>query len=163
MRVSPADVRMDDLCTRISREVESTFPGSSIELAQNGDMGGCWDEQRVAQALSNLMSNAIKYGAAGTPVRVTLAGNAPDEIVVAVRNRGPEIAPEKLESLFQPLVRGAGDDPTGSNWGWDYLSSVRSPTPMGGRLRWNLPAPARSSASDSREVLTQPVHRQSGR
>lgn len=117
IRVNPAEVQMDDICTRIAREVEAAFPGSSIELTQEGDMAGCWDEQRVAQALSNLMSNAIKYGAADAPVRVTLAGNAPAEVVVQVHNQGPEIAPEKLESLFQPLVRGAGGDPTGSSLG----------------------------------------------
>ncbi len=117
IRVSPAAVRMDGICTRIAREVEAAFPGSSIELTQEGDTAGCWDEQRVAQALSNLMSNAIKYGAADAPVRVALAGNAPAEVVVEVHNQGPEIAPEKLESLFQPLVRGAGGDPTGSSLG----------------------------------------------
>lgn len=117
IRVSPAPVRMDDICTRIAREVEAAFPGASIELTQEGDMAGCWDEQRVVQALSNLMSNAIKYGAADVPVRVALAGNAPAEVVVEVHNQGPGISPEKLESLFQPLVRGAGGDPTGSSLG----------------------------------------------
>lgn len=117
IRVNPAAVRMDDLCTRIAGEVEAAFPGSRIELTQEGDMAGCWDEQRVAQALSNLISNAIKYGAADAPVRVTLAGNAADEVVVAVHNQGVEIAAEKLESLFQPLVRGAAGDPTGSSLG----------------------------------------------
>ena len=116
IRVNPADVAMDDLCTRIARDVEAAFPSSRIELAQQGDMQGCWDEQRVAQALSNLMSNAIKYGAADAPVRVTLAGSAA-EVVVAVHNEGAEIPTEKLESLFQPLVRGDVGDPTGTSLG----------------------------------------------
>lgn len=116
IRVNPVDVRMDDLCTRVAREVESAFPGSRIQLTRKGDMQGCWDEQRVAQALSNLMSNAIKYGAADAPVRVTLAGDAV-EVVVAVHNEGVEIAPETIESLFQPLVRGDAADPTGTSLG----------------------------------------------
>lgn len=117
MRVSPADVRMDELCVRVAREVEAAFPGSSIELAQEGNMAGCWDEQRIAQAISNLMSNAIKYGARDVPIFVTLIGTAANEVVVEVHNRGPAISPEKLESLFQPLVRGAGVDPTGYSLG----------------------------------------------
>jgi len=117
IRVNPADMRMDDLCMRIAHEVESAFPGSSIELTQEGDMAGCWDEQRVAQALSNLMSNAIKYGADDAAVHVALDGNAPDDVVVAVHNAGAEIAPETLESLFQPLVRGDVGDPTGTSLG----------------------------------------------
>lgn len=117
MRVNPADARMDELCTRVAREVEAAYPGSRIELAQEGDMQGCWDEHRVAQAVSNLMSNAIKYGAADTPVSVALDGNAPGEVVVAVHNRGRQIPPETLESLFQPLVRGHAEDPTGTSLG----------------------------------------------
>jgi signal transduction histidine kinase len=117
IRVNPADVGMDGICTRISREVEAAFPGSRIELAWAGDMSGCWDEQRVAQALSNLMSNAIKYGQADAPIRVTMDGHASDEVVVAVRNQGTQIPPETLESLFQPLVRGAVGDPTGTSLG----------------------------------------------
>jgi len=117
MRLSPADVRMDDLCARVAREVEAAFPGSSIELTQEGDMAGCWDEQRIAQAVSNLMSNAIKYGAQDVPIHVTLVGIARDEVMVEVHNRGAEIPPEKLESMFQPLVRGAGSDPTGYSLG----------------------------------------------
>lgn len=117
IRVSPADTCMDKLCTRIAREVESAFPGSRIKLTREGQMHGCWDEQRVAQALSNLMSNAIKYGAADTPVRVSMDGSAPGEIMVAVHNQGDEIAPEKRESLFQPLVRGQAGDPTGTSLG----------------------------------------------
>ena len=117
MRVSPAPARMDELSTRVARDVEAAFPGSRIELSQAGDMQGAWDEHRVSQALSNLMSNAIKYGAADAPVTVTLDGRGAEEVVVAVHNAGALIPPETLESLFQPLVRGQAGDPTGHSLG----------------------------------------------
>jgi len=117
IRVHPASVRMDELCTRVAHEVESAFPGCRIELDPHGDMQGCWDGQRVAQALSNLMSNAVKYGAPDAPIHVTLDGSSPARMVVSVQNRGTRIAPEKLESLFQPLVRGQAGDPTGISLG----------------------------------------------
>ena len=134
MRVSPANVRMDDLCARVAREVEAAFPGSSIELAQEGDMAGCWDEQRIAQAISNLMSNAIKYGARDEPIQVTLIGIACNEVVVEVHNQGPTISPEKLESLFQPLVRGAGSDPTGYSLGLGLFIVREIATAHGGAV-----------------------------
>lgn len=117
MRVTPADTRMDDLCTRMARDVEAAFPGSRIDLVAKGDMQGRWDAQRIAQAVSNLMSNAIKYGAPDTTVGVTLDGTATDEVVVAVHNQGSRIPPGTLESLFQPLVRGDVGDPTGTSLG----------------------------------------------
>ncbi|MBA2238258.1 MAG: sensor histidine kinase [Lysobacter sp.] len=134
LRVNPAEAKMDDLCVRIAREVEAAFPGSSIELTHEGDMTGFWDEQRVAQALSNLMSNAIKYGAPDAPVRVSLDGNASTEVMVSVHNQGAEIDPEKLESLFQPLVRGAGSDPTGCSLGLGLFIVREIATAHGGTV-----------------------------
>ncbi len=133
IRVNPADVRMDELCARIAREVEAAFPGSRIALAQEGDLRGCWDEQRVAQALSNLMSNAIKYGAADAPVRVMVSGNDA-EVVVAVHNQGTQIPPETLESLFQPLVRGQAGDPTGNSLGLGLFIVREIATAHGGTV-----------------------------
>lgn len=117
VRVTPATMQMDQLCERLAREVESAFPGSRIELRQEGAMAGHWDEQRVAQAVSNLMSNAIKYGAADSPVRVNLATGPSGDMVVEVHNEGPRIPAETLESLFQPLVRAAGADDSGVSLG----------------------------------------------
>ena len=134
IRVLPQDVRMDELCTRAAREVEAAFPGSRIELAQEGAMEGCWDEQRVAQAVSNLMSNAVKYGAPDAPVQVTLDGNAAAEVLVAVHNRGAPIPPETLESLFQPLVRGAVGDPTGTSLGLGLFIVREIATAHGGNV-----------------------------
>lgn len=134
MRVSPGDIRMDELCARVAREVEAAFPGCRIDMVEHGDMAGCWDEQRVAQALSNLVSNAIKYGAPGTPISVSVDGNAAKEVVVEVHNKGPEIPPEKLESLFQPLVRAAGSDPTGNSLGLGLFIIREIATAHGGTV-----------------------------
>jgi signal transduction histidine kinase len=134
IRVNPQDVQMDELCTRVAREVEAAFPGSRIELAREGDMHGCWDEQRVGQTVSNLVSNAIKYGTSGAPVRLTLDGNDPAEVVVAVHNQGARIAPHKLESLFQPLVRGETDDPTGFSLGLGLFIVREIATAHGGTV-----------------------------
>lgn len=81
----------------------------------NCELRGRWDEQRVQQLLSNLVSNALKYGAPGTPVRVTAAA-ADADVLVEVGNRGPALERHTLERIFDPLQRGAdrpqrpGDD-----------------------------------------------------
>lgn len=117
MRVSPAETRLDELCERIALEVEAVFPGRAIVVNTEGNLSGVWDEERIAQLVSNLMSNGIKYGQADAPVSVYLHGGASDEVVIEVTNRGPGIAAETLESLFQPLVRGTGPDATGFSLG----------------------------------------------
>jgi signal transduction histidine kinase len=58
----------------------------------------------LARALGNLIDNALRYGGAA---RVRLARAAGDA-VVTVEDDGPGIAPERIESMFEPFVRGEG-------------------------------------------------------
>ena len=71
------------------------------------------DGQRVARTRSaalrrvieNLVGNALRYG---RDVEITVADevNEAKEIVVRVLDRGPGLAPEQLEQVFQPFYRG---------------------------------------------------------
>jgi signal transduction histidine kinase len=61
------------------------------------------DQQRIGHLLSNLLSNAIRY-CDGPLVRVSTLVNA-DEVIVTVRDNGPGIAPEYLETIFDPFVQ----------------------------------------------------------
>jgi two-component system phosphate regulon sensor histidine kinase PhoR len=67
------------------------------------------DRDELVRALENLVENALKYGAAGKRVDITLArnqtrGGAP-EARVAVRDYGPGIAPEHLPRLTERFYR----------------------------------------------------------
>jgi len=63
------------------------------------------DPKRIAQLLSNLLVNALIYGAPDEPVHV--AGRSADGgVVLSVANRGVRITPEKMAQLFQPFWRG---------------------------------------------------------
>src|SRR5688572_28774445 len=74
MRVTPASVRVDEVCGRVVREVEAALQGAHIEVECTGDMSAVWDEQRIAQGVSNLLTNAYKYGAQGSPIRLAVDG-----------------------------------------------------------------------------------------
>ena len=117
MRVLPKDVDMWQVCARIVGELRANDPARAIELETRGDLGCVCDEERIAQAISNLVGNALKYGAADAPVKVTADGSAPDEISVSVQNGGPPISKATRESLFEPLVRGANANLQGYNLG----------------------------------------------
>jgi len=62
------------------------------------------DPDRLDQILDNLLSNALRYGDAGSDVAVTME-RAPDGVAVAVTNRGVGIPAEQLPQLFQPFRR----------------------------------------------------------
>jgi len=64
---------------------------------------GEWDPDRLGQVVSNLVSNAIKYGHTGR-VDVTASASI-DEATITVTDRGAGIPAEDLVSLFEPFVR----------------------------------------------------------
>ena len=64
------------------------------------------DQVRIEQVVANLLDNAFKFSAAHA--RVTLRREG-DQAVLEVADDGEGIAPEFLEHVFEPFVRGAGD------------------------------------------------------
>jgi PAS domain S-box-containing protein len=62
------------------------------------------DPDRLAQALTNLVGNAIKYSAPGSTVTLT-SRNDGDEVEIAVRDEGVGIAPEDVERIFDRFER----------------------------------------------------------
>jgi len=65
------------------------------------------DPDRIAQVMENLLTNAIKYGSAETPIVVGIA-REDHNIAVAVTNQGKALAPEELPRLFERFHRTAG-------------------------------------------------------
>jgi signal transduction histidine kinase len=64
---------------------------------------GRWDPVRVDQILTNLLTNALKYGR-GKPVEVTLECD-PHTAKLIVRDHGIGIAAPDLERIFEPFER----------------------------------------------------------
>jgi signal transduction histidine kinase len=67
----------------------------------------CGDPIRIEQVITNLLTNAARYGAPGSDIEVLLA-IANDAAKVGVRNRGPGIPPEEIPNLFNRFVRSRG-------------------------------------------------------
>jgi signal transduction histidine kinase len=104
---------VDDLGDALAQtvlECRTGYPQRSI-VSDIAIAGTVWcNRDRVTQVLSNLLTNALRYGAAGTPVHVT--ARVDDGMFhLAVANQGDTIAPEKLGKLFQPYWRDDGGQP----------------------------------------------------
>lgn len=77
----------------------------NLHVVAPGEVVVVWDEVRIEQVLTNLVSNAIKYSPGGT-VQVTVEETEDDWVRVGVQDEGPGI-PEHLRlSLFDRYVRG---------------------------------------------------------
>lgn len=63
------------------------------------------DERRLIQALTNLLTNAVKYTDAGGSIRVSVTGEG-DEIALSVRDTGRGISADLLPHVFELFVQG---------------------------------------------------------
>jgi signal transduction histidine kinase len=64
------------------------------------------DPDRLAQALRNLLNNAIDHTAAGTGVvRLEVSASGADEVQISVLDDGPGIAPDQVERIFDRFHR----------------------------------------------------------
>ena len=67
------------------------------------------DAVLMVQMLINLLDNALKYGAPDAPVEL-LVRRIGDELMFAVRDRGPGVPPAQRERIFEVFQRGASND-----------------------------------------------------
>jgi signal transduction histidine kinase len=64
------------------------------------------DELRLEQVITNLVSNAAKYGPVESTITVTLRREQ-DTAVIEVHDQGPGIPPEERQHIFEPFYRAA--------------------------------------------------------
>lgn len=74
----------------------------SVEAPEGGTLFA--DAEKLARALSNVLRNAVSYADAGTEVRIE-ATEREAAWRICVTDRGREIAPEHLESIFEKFYR----------------------------------------------------------
>jgi signal transduction histidine kinase len=101
-----ANAPLEPVLRQVLAELRAAWPDRPIEASFALTAPIKCDRGRVAQLFSNLLGNALTYGAAGAPVRVTAMTDGAD-FVLSVANSGAEIPPSTIERLFLPFSRGA--------------------------------------------------------
>ncbi|HEY0856368.1 MAG TPA: HAMP domain-containing sensor histidine kinase [Albitalea sp.] len=104
-------VHLGPVLRQAVEELEALHPGRSLALRCSGELEGSFDGARLAQMLSNLVSNAIQHGDAASPVDILVEG-AHDTLAITVRNQGPPIPPALHAQIFRPLLRNAVPRPS---------------------------------------------------
>lgn len=90
-----------EVAQRFDEEAERT--GSAVSVQVPDTVPGRWDHSRVDQALSNLLSNALKYGA-GRPIDIVLADQS-ERVTLTVCDQGIGIAPEDRKRVLGRFER----------------------------------------------------------
>lgn len=85
-------------------EIRLASPGTPLQEEYSfADPLNC-DPGRIAQLVSNLLSNAVTHGSPGKPVQIR-AYDEDGEFVLSVANEGTPIPPETVALLFEPFTR----------------------------------------------------------
>jgi signal transduction histidine kinase len=140
LNLSEVDLR--PVLSQVVEELKATAPGQQIICTFALRQPVWCDPARIAQLLSNLLSNAVSHGASDKAIEVE-ARTADGGFELVVVNHGETIPADTQERLFQPFFRGS-DLSGGLGLGLYIASEVARA--HGGTLR--------VSSSDNRTAFT---------
>jgi signal transduction histidine kinase len=153
LKTAPQDI--GQLCRSIADEFTVPERPSRVQVQYSGDPVAPVDSGIFAQALSNLLGNALQHGDAEAPVSVQIDGRAPDRLRVAISNRGV-IAAERLAHIFEPFQHRDGTRKSGQGLGLGLYTASTFVRAHGGDLA------VASDAAGGTTVLTVTLPRPNG-
>jgi signal transduction histidine kinase len=95
---------LENVLKQVVDELQTIHPERVIETELHLTQSVVADRIRVGQLFSNLLGNALAYGAEDEPVRVAATTDGRFELVVC--NKGTPIPAAAMERLFLPFARG---------------------------------------------------------
>lgn len=103
-----ANGSLEDLLIQVVNEIQNNSPERTIDLEIALDHEVYCDKNRIAQLLSNLLSNANHHGDPKAPVNVRAITNEKN-FELSVSNQGERISETALAHLFEPFYRESND------------------------------------------------------
>jgi len=97
-------VDVADVVRAVARMLEAGTYGATVAVDAPAEAVVEGDRARLERVLQNVLSNAIKYSPAATPVQVILQPRE-DEVIIRVQDRGVGIPADELLHIFTPYYR----------------------------------------------------------
>lgn len=153
--------------SKVARDVVARFAdevaraGCRPELKLDPSVRGCWDRQRIEQALGNLLGNALKYGP-GKPIQIEVS-RAGRNARLSVRDQGIGIEPSSLGRIFERFERAVPSSSYGGLGLGLYITkqiveahggSIRVVSELGGGSSFVLEIPAEAMELTTRSSGT---------
>jgi two-component system, sensor histidine kinase and response regulator len=144
--IQARDADLGQLCRTAASEFEE-LDKRGFDCGVQGDPPGRWDPDRILQAFSNLIGNALRHGAADGAIAVRIDGRSPDAVAIEVENGGT-----LPESVRASLFAATGETRGGADLGL-YIVDQIARAHGGGVV---------AEASDGRTVFTVRLPRRAG-
>lgn len=139
MEVSAEDIESESLVTEALRRLDDKIKetGATVRVVESLPR---WQGNRTwaTQGIYNLIANALKFRRNGEAPQVEIASYHPtveegSVVGIVVRDRGPGVAPEHAERIFQLFQRAVGREVEGTGAG---LAIVRQVAERHGGRAW---------------------------
>jgi PAS domain S-box-containing protein len=133
LQLHPEPLELSTLVREVAErfEPELARSGSPLQLQLSEETRGQWDRLRLDQVLTNLLSNAMKYGR-GNPIALSTEVEAA-RVRISVKDGGIGIAPEALSRLFNRFERAVSERNYGG-FGLGLWIARQIIEAMGGRI-----------------------------
>jgi signal transduction histidine kinase len=111
--------RLATLVAYVVREVAAAYPQHRVVLEVAEDVRGSWDEDRIAQVVRALVTNAAQYGRERGAVGVEVKSHADGAATIAVHNelQGMPLSDAAIATMFDAYRRGSDDAHIGTGVG----------------------------------------------
>jgi two-component system sensor histidine kinase KdpD len=118
------DYPVEEIVGTVLQRMERQLEGRTIltELSENLPMVFV-DDVLFGQVLWNLLENAAKYTAPGTPIEL-VAFEEEGAVIIEVRDRGPGIPPGEEERIFEKFYRGKSETARGAGLGLPICRAI---------------------------------------
>ncbi|PLS75394.1 MAG: hypothetical protein CYG61_07540 [Actinobacteria bacterium] len=104
LSLSLQPVELNELIGQVVTDLRPVVPGHPVEVTPGPRAFCAVDSSRIRQVLTNLLTNAAKFSPRGERISVVV-GRTGDHTTVAVVDRGPGVAPERIGDVFRKFAR----------------------------------------------------------
>jgi len=108
MHLEMVPAKLSTIINQVSAQLATVAAGHDLQVAVSPDLPRIYcDPTRIAQLITNLVSNAASYSDEGTTITIT-ARESDGYVEVSVIDEGDGIPPEELDSIFDRFHRLGG-------------------------------------------------------
>ncbi len=104
LTIEPSVCDAVELATGAIREIEGQAQGRKLTLDAPATLPVTWDQTRVQQILTNLLTNAIRYAPRGD-IETVVGLDDRGRVTISVRDHGPGVPPRLRRRLFRLYYR----------------------------------------------------------
>lgn len=114
LRIEP--FAMDELVNEVVEDLKRAH-GDRFVSDLEPNVLGYWSRDGMRRVIENLLTNAVKYSEARTPVTITVRAGDRQKMVLSVHNQGQALSSEEQARIFQPFERAKSAE-LGGKQGW---------------------------------------------